>query len=182
MSSSKVPYRSREELEQGAVAFRERFSVPESEKVLPIERIVDVGLGMDIVPLPRLYQITGSWGALSADCSEISVDEICCAGGYEEKYRFTLAHEVAHRELHSEIYEQLQFSSITDFKQAIAQHLSDAEYGWMERQADLFAGPALVPDTLLRAEFENRLNAIVVGGPCASCKSPLHVRRLDYHR
>jgi len=155
MSSWTVLYRTEEELQQSAAEFRKRFGVAESEKVLPIEAIVDIHLGIDIVPLPGLYRIIESWGALSPDCSTISVDEMCCVGGYEEKYRFTLAHEVAHRELHSDVFRQLQFSSFTEFKEAIGQHLSDADYRSMEWQADYFAGCALVPEKQLRDELEN---------------------------
>lgn len=97
---------------------------------------------------------------MSPDCSTISVDEICCTGGYEEKYRFTLAHEAAHRELHAEVFRNLEFSSVTEFKNAIGQHLSDAEYRSMEWQADYFAGCILVPDNLLRKEFGSALEDI----------------------
>lgn len=157
MSSWKVAYRSEGELERRAADFRQRFGVAETEKVLPIENIVDVELGINIVPLPGLYRVTESWGALSPDCSTISVDEMCCSGGYEEKYRFTLAHEVAHYELHADIFRELEFSSTVEFKDAIGQHLSDAEYRSMEWQADYFAGCILVPKDLLREEFASLL-------------------------
>lgn len=160
MSSWKVPYRDEKALQLDAAQFRKRFGVAATEKVLPIEAIVDVEMEIDIVPLPGLYRITDSWGALSPDCSSISVDEMCCTGGYEEKYRFTLAHEVAHRELHAEIFRELEFSSVMEFKDAIGQHLSDAEYGSLEWQADYFAGCILVPGNLLREEFGSLLEEI----------------------
>lgn len=160
MSQWRVTYRTEEELQQLAAQFRERFGIADTETVLPIEGIVDVKLGIDIVPLPGLYRIIGTWGALSADCTTISVDEVCCSSGYEEKYRFTLAHEVAHRELHADIYKQLRFSSFTEFKEALRGHLTDAEHRSMEWQADFFAGCALVPEQQLRDEFQSDLEGI----------------------
>lgn len=154
MSSDNIEYQSKERLEQLAFQFRKRFGIDENEKVLPIEKIVDVHLSKDIVPLPNLYQTIQSSGMVSSDCTTVWIDERCFEDNFEEKYRFTLAHEIAHLELHQNIYQNLIFESCTEYKENIGQLLSDVEYRMMEWQADFFAGSLLVSPKPLEKEFK----------------------------
>lgn len=156
MTFSKVEWIDQEELEKRAHEFRNRFN--DFNYVFPIEEIVDVKLGIDIAPIPGLYETVKQNGLMSSDSSTIWIDEHCYFN-YEEKYRFTLAHEIAHKELHEEIYGQLsEIENITDYKDVLLSLLSEEEYQSFEWQADYFAGCILVPQNLLdevfRSEFE----------------------------
>jgi Zn-dependent peptidase ImmA (M78 family) len=79
--------------------------------------------------------------------------QICVDGAVFEnfpgRYRFSLAHEIAHWQLHSEIYAQLQFSGIADWKNVICNEVSEKDYGKLEFQAYMFAGLILAPPAVL---------------------------------
>jgi len=137
-----------------ANAFRHRFDA--DEMVCPIERIADVDLGLDIIPVENLYRQFGesrSSGYMTQDRTAIVVDDYCCHH-MEETYRFTLAHELAHLELHEDWWEQCAFNSPEDWRRAIQSGATDAEYRGIEWQANAFAGLVLVPREFLQPLFE----------------------------
>jgi Zn-dependent peptidase ImmA (M78 family) len=75
------------------------------------------------------------------------------------RYRFSLAHELGHTELHRKIYEQIDFSTIDEWKAALKQipeHLRSR----LEFQAYDFAGLFLVPLDALRNRFEQALKIL----------------------
>ena len=85
---------------------------------------------------------------LSKDMRQICVDEAVFEN-FPGRYRFSLAHEVGHRQLHAEIYAQMQFSEIADWKDVICNEIAEKDYGKLEFQAYTFAGLILVPPTPL---------------------------------
>ena len=117
------------------------------EVPIPIEEIVEFGLGLDIVPEDNLYKEFGIEGWLSHDQSAIHVD------GYqfsslEQRYRFTLVHEVSHLLLHSDMYQGRSFDSVEawlGFQASIDEELLDN----LEWQARNLAGRILVPSVPL---------------------------------
>lgn len=114
---------------------------PEATIPVPIEEIVEFRLQLDIVPVPGLRGDRGINGYLSSDRASIYVDEALFRY-FENRYRFTLAHEVAHLVLHGSLYEG--FKSEADwieFHRGLAAHNL-----WLaEHQANYFAGCLLVP-------------------------------------
>lgn len=108
-----------------------------------IERIVEIDLGMPIIPVPGLKLAFDIDGWISNDFKTITVDKY----QYEEEInrcRFTIAHEVGHLVLHRKIFEQLKFSTIGEWKYFI-NNFDPKQYGWLETQAKIFAGHVLVP-------------------------------------
>ena len=81
---------------------------------------------------------------LSRDMQQICVDGAVFED-FPGRYRFSLAHEVGHRQLHADIYAQLQFSEIADWKNLICNEVGEKDYGKLEFQAYAFAGLILVP-------------------------------------
>jgi Zn-dependent peptidase ImmA (M78 family) len=122
--------------------YHSSFEIP-----IPIEKIIDLRMGLNIVPFPNLYRSFGLNGYLSSDRTCIFVDEHQ-ADNYEEKYRFTLAHELAHFMLHGQCYEQLPFRSLAEYilwREAIPSE----EISWFETHGDWFAEQVLVPTARL---------------------------------
>ncbi|MGB6044083.1 MAG: ImmA/IrrE family metallo-endopeptidase [Pirellulales bacterium] len=107
------------------------------------EEIIEFELGMDIVPTPGLHQFLEVDGFITSDLCEIWVDQFVYASR-PGRYRFTLAHEVGHSILHTDIFQSQVFHSVADWK-AFVNSIPDKEHGWLEYQAYAFAGLVLVP-------------------------------------
>lgn len=134
--------------------YHQSLSIP-----VPIEEIVEFDLDMDIIPIEGLKQGFTSAGFdidafLSSDLMSITVDRDL----RDNRYRFTLAHELAHKLLHAEIYQQYGFGNIEEWLLVIA-GIQASPYQKKERekaewQADELAGRILVPKTILAQEFD----------------------------
>ncbi len=95
-----------------------------------------------------LYQAVDVGGFLSSDGSEIFVDR----GVYEHAklyhYRFTLAHEIAHRELHTRLLTTANYKTPQDWY-AFQDSIPERDRRWYEWQANSFAGLILVQPSAL---------------------------------
>ena len=123
------------------------------ELPVPIEEIVEFRLSIDIVPVPGLQKLIDVDAFISSDLSEIRVDRFV----YENRparYRFSLAHEVAHWLIHRDVFALLKFSTVQGWMDALAS-IPEDQYGWIENQAYNLAGLILVPSQPLRDLFEN---------------------------
>lgn len=110
---------------------------------IPIEEIIEFSLGMEIVPVERLYKDFGIDGWLSNDLSTIYVDAVQMID-YETRYRFTLTHEVTHRLLHADLYRGAKFRTVEEWltwRESMDEKLLD-DYEWQGRN---LAGRILVP-------------------------------------
>lgn len=146
-----VPRLSDEVLRGEADAFLQRHH-PSLIVPVPIENIVEIGLGMDIVPFRAYKQRFGLDGAISVDMSTITVDEHCMSE-YPNRYRFTLAHEVAHLVLHRDYIQELDAEAPDGWKRGV-QQADSIDVSRMEYQAHFFAGSILVPRVPLFAAYE----------------------------
>ena len=73
--SPNIPYLTYTDIGRKAQEFLSQY-YPSLELPVPIERIIDVELGINIFPFPRLYKDFKQNGFLSRDRSTIYVDEI----------------------------------------------------------------------------------------------------------
>jgi hypothetical protein len=121
---------------------------PSLDLPIPIERIVEFGLGLDIVPMPNLYTDFRINGFLAFDCSAIYVDERQYSF-YSEKYRFTLAHEVGHLILHGGYYKDMSWKNMDEYIESIM-NMDRERLDRFEVQSNLFAEQVLVPERELR--------------------------------
>ncbi len=142
------PYISYSEIGKRAESFLRQHH-PSIEIPIPVEDIIELKLGLNIFPFPRLYKDHGLNGFLSRDLSTIHVDEIQY-NQFNEKYRYTLAHELGHYVLHKACYDDLTFQSIDDYKRWRLSAPGD-EISWFETQGEWFAGQLLVPTKQLIA-------------------------------
>ena len=141
-----IPYLTYSDIGERAQVFLTEYH-PLFEIPIPIEQIVDVKLGLDIVPIPNLYKNFGLSGYLTRDHSAIFVDQFQ-ADNYEEKCRYTLAHEVGHYVLHKSFYESLPFETSDEYVRWRVS-IPPEEMSWFETHGDWFAGQILVPTNQL---------------------------------
>ena len=141
-----IPYFTYSDIRQRAQTFLAQYH-PSLELSVPIEEIVDVKMGINIFPFPRLYKDHGLNGFLSRDRTTIYVDELQY-DQFNEKYRFTLAHELGHHVLHKSCYENLPFESPDEYvKWRLS--VTPEDISWFETHGDWFAGYVLVPTNRL---------------------------------
>lgn len=150
----KAPYLPYESLRAVADKFLEEHH-PSGKIPIPIERIVEFGLGIDIVPMPGLQDEFDVDAYISSDLTEIRVDRFI-QEHRSTRYRFSLAHEVAHLLVHASVFEELKFSTIAEWK-AVMSSIPEEEYSWIEWQGYALAGLILVPNKPLTELFEQKL-------------------------
>jgi len=119
---------------------------------VPIEWIIEQRFGMDIVPMPGLKRAFEIDAYITSDLAEIRVD-LDVYSSFETRYRFSLAHELAHKLLHAEVFSQLRFEGLEEWKKA-REGISEREYRFIEWHANAFAGLVLVPPDALAKQFE----------------------------
>jgi Zn-dependent peptidase ImmA (M78 family) len=110
---------------------------------------------MDIIPVPGLQDAFEVDGFISSDLKAITVDA-SMQKHRPGRYRFTLAHELAHAVLHRRIFLANRFSRVEDWKR-FQRDLDEADRVWLEYQAYAFAGLILVPTESLLAEYQKAL-------------------------
>lgn len=142
-----VPFYSYDQLRKSAEAFLQKFS-PGTVLPVPIEEIAEQGMSLDIIPIPELLRTYQVDGFISSDLASITVDQFIMENRLN-RYRFTIAHELAHKYLHGEIYRRHKFVTIDDWEK-FQQEIDEKDYEWLEWQAYSFAGLALVPSGPLK--------------------------------
>ena len=120
---------------------------PSLDIPVPIETIIEFKLGLNIFPFPNLYQSFGINGFLTSDLKEIYVDELQF-GIFNEKYRFTLAHEIGHLILHRSWYDDIPWKTFEDYIKW-NKSVDDQLMGMFEIQGNFFAEQVLVPEEQL---------------------------------
>lgn len=148
----KAPYIRKDELRRRAGEFLQEHN-PAGTIPVPIELIVEKHFKMDIVPMPGLEAGFDTVAFLTKDLRDIRVDEYVYFNRLS-RYRFSLAHELAHRILHADLWRDFEFHDITSWKAAITQSIPEREYSYVEFHANYFAGLVLVPPENLQSVFE----------------------------
>lgn len=118
---------------------------------VPIEEIVEFGLGIEIRPFRGLRDRFGFEGALARDLKTIIVDE-AVMDRHENRYRFTLAHELGHLTLHGALISAAPILDKESWRREVGA-VDPQSYAHLEQQAYLFAGLLLVPADLLREVY-----------------------------
>jgi len=118
---------------------------------VPIEELLDVSLGIHIVPFPNLTKTREINAYLTNNLKSIYVDEYLFFN-LEKPLRFTLAHEFGHFTLHHDIYSRNKPKDSADWIGFI-EELSEIDRTILENEADNFAGLFLVPEKYLQKLF-----------------------------
>lgn len=155
-----VPYLTDNQIRQAAEDLLHQY---DTELIpVPIEEIVEIHLGLEIIPFRAYKQRFSADGSISTDLTNITVDE----GGmdrYRSRYRFTLAHEVGHLLLHRDYIQSLAHEELADWKASLLS-TTPTDRSRMEYQARKFTltaqisnpAPTTVPVTHLAFESVSR--------------------------
>lgn len=146
----KVHYLSYDDLRSRAASFRHQYHTSGSMPV-PIEQIVELTCELDIVPVPGLQHSFGVDAFIKTDMTTICVDEYMYSS-VGNRYRFGLAHELAHAVLHQKTYRSLESTDLASWKAAQGR-IPEKDHRRLEWQAYAFAGLILVPTEALRDRF-----------------------------
>lgn len=133
--------------------YHQSFSLP-----IPIEEIAEQKLNLKIYEQMNLKKNYDVDGFLISNLTTIFID-FDLYMKFENRTRFTIAHEVGHFILHGNLFRSLNINSIEDLS-GLATKITDEEYGWLEYQAYSFASHILVPTQLLFDELKKRLGRI----------------------
>jgi len=152
----KAPFISDETLRREAEAFTEKYN-PSRIIPVPIDVIAERDFDIDIVPLPGIQDNFDTVAFISRDLTTIYVDEYILQKR-ENRYRFSVAHELAHRVLHADVFRQLSFDSIASWKDVVTNTIPEDQYGFVESHANTFAGLVLLPQAELRQAFSQAID------------------------
>lgn len=153
-----VPRLNYEEIRKKANSFLEEHH-PAITIPIPIEEIAEFKLKLDIVPLPGLRNIDVD-GFLNSDLSAISVDQAILEHVNPSRYRFTLAHEIGHLVLHSQLYRESNVQNISSYQEFV-RNLPQYLLNKVEWQAYCFAGLVLVPAEQLKYQAKRIAKEVV---------------------
>jgi hypothetical protein len=146
----KAPYLRRVQIWEKADALRSRF--PSCSKLpVPVFDLAEFDLGLELVPKARLRQAGDIEALLLGDLKTIFVDrDAFLDPRSENRLRFSVAHELGHLILHSDVYGGLRHESLETWMEFLLT-IPEAEYDWLESHAHEFAGRLLVPPEPLRS-------------------------------
>ncbi len=154
----KVPYIGNLTIKNKAERFRDRYW----NKILPvdIEKIIDVNLAINIIPLPALEKLCNTDALITSDWKSLYIDkDLFEDERRQNRLRFSLAHEIGYYIIHRNFYASLEIHSFENFYGFI-DLITAEQYGFLETQANKFAGHLLVPRDLLNSKFDEELKKI----------------------
>lgn len=157
----KAPYLGYEEIKIIAEDFLNRYN-PEDLLPVPIEEIIELQLGIDIIPINSLKAAYNIDGFISYNFKEIRVDNDLFEK-FEYRYRFTLAHEIGHKIIHHDFYEAIKFSNAYEWIKII-NSIDAKQYSFLELHANNFAGLILVPEHHLKEKYQEAIKIIEASG------------------
>jgi hypothetical protein len=174
----KAPFLPMDRLRKVAADFLSQYHSAGSIPV-PIENIVEFDFHIDIVPTPGLHNYYDIDSYPSSDLKEFHVDDSIYRR-QPRRYRFSLAHELSHLLIHQDIFSQLSFSSISEWKSVVCSIPPD-EYSWIEWQAYSLAGLILVPCDHLKQVFADVSERAVAAGVVIATASPEARKIIESH-
>jgi hypothetical protein len=150
-----VPYLDEATIERRAMqllaGYQRRFETALAPPI-PVDEIVELHLGLrlEITDLQDELRIPGTLGATWVAERRVAIDASLDPESHpalEGRYRFTLAHEVGHWQLHRHIAPLARFNqaSLLPERDLLRRTLSR-----LEHQANLFAAALLMPRVLVR--------------------------------
>lgn len=160
MNKFKPKRLSWEVIRERAEEFRRKYVNPIDMIPVPINEIVELDLKITPWPKKGLIQKIDVDGFLTKDLKYIFIDEdIYYDLRYENRLRFTFAHEIGHLVLHKKEIQDCEFRTEEDWIR-FREEMSEDDLLWFEQQAYEFAGRLLVPVNILRNELNNNKDKI----------------------
>jgi hypothetical protein len=150
----KVPYFSNKDIKLIADNFRLEYW--REEIPVDIEMIADQKLNIKIIPIPDLIKLASVDALITSKWDTVFTDRFFYFER-ENRFRFSLAHEIGHFILHKEIYESFEIKNIEDYNDFF-DNMSQDDYRFFESQANRFANYLLIPTDRLEKEIKNITN------------------------
>lgn len=150
MSIQVIPL-TRERQKTKAIAYLAQAH-PSGSIPIPIEEIIDVKEKIDIVPVEDLC-VDGHEAFTAKDGKTIYVDLGVYRNKNQNRYRFTIAHELSHILLHDYIFKSASYTDIAGFKRFMGS-IGDGALKEIEQQAYIHAGFLLVPSDKLSDKYD----------------------------
>ena len=144
----RAPYIPKDRIWQEADGLRAKFT---SGAKIPVNVLdmAEFDLGLEIVPADGLRERCDTEAILLGDLKTILVDKRSFTSPKQEyRLRYSVAHELGHYILHSEVYGQIRPPSAEAWFEFIS-NIPDEQYSWLESHAYEFAGRLLVPPDAL---------------------------------
>jgi Zn-dependent peptidase ImmA (M78 family) len=151
LSLSDIPYLNLTEIRKKAKEFLSIYN-PKNIIPVPIDEISEA-FNVSVIPTKNLERDWSIDGFITSNFEYIFIDDYCY-NNQEERSRFTIAHEIAHKFLHEEIYKILKIENISqyiNFHSTVEEKISQR----IETQSYRFAGYILIPSKKLELEIEN---------------------------
>ncbi len=153
-------YLSKADVAQRASAFLDEYN-PNCTLPVPIMDIAEFDFEISILPAIALRNVAakGIDAYLSPDLQEIHIDQHTFLH-VPARATFSVAHELAHVVLHGDAYEQLAAGlNLREYRELMA-NLDQKDLGFIEWQANYFAGHVLVPSSVLRENFTTSMQQL----------------------
>ncbi len=115
---------------------------------IPIEDIAELQIGIEINSVEGLKKEFDIEGFIHSNFQAITLDDYVF-NMFEERTKFTIAHEIGHAVLHKKIYEQFNIDSKEKYRK-FQNSIPEEDQKWLEIQANMFAGCVLVPSKPLK--------------------------------
>ena len=151
MNTFKAPYITKAEIDSAASDFTLKYWKDKSSPI-DVEKIAEIDLRLNIIPVKNLLNDFGVDAFISRDMKSITIDyDIYDRPVSESRRRFSIAHEIGHLVLHSEVYKSMTFTNPDEWIETVRE-IPEDQYSFLEFQAYEFAGRLLVPrDQLLKS-------------------------------
>lgn len=163
ISKFKCPYIDKHDIWEIADNFRTEVWA-RGQLPVDIENIIEKRLQLDIEPKHGLLDELDVDAFLKRDMSGIVVDYKCYMDErFINRLRFSFAHEIGHFILHKDLYTQFPIENLEEWKRFILD-VPDRQYGFVEYQANEFAGRVLVPRDSLIIELDRCLDNLEEAG------------------
>ena len=115
---------------------------------IPIEDIAELQIGIEINSVAGLKEEFDIDGFIHSNFQAITLDDYVF-NMFEERTKFTIAHEIGHAVLHKKIYEQFNIDSKEKYRK-FQNSIPEEDQKWLEIQANMFAGCVLAPSKPLK--------------------------------
>ncbi|MFH1702987.1 MAG: ImmA/IrrE family metallo-endopeptidase [Nitrospirota bacterium] len=159
----KAPFITIENIRKAADQFRSQYW-PQDTIPVDIFVILEFELGIEIRSVLNLREVGDVDALLLGDLKTIAVDQNDFLNERaQNRLRFSVAHEIGHLILHSDIFSKIQYSSIPEWIDFF-QKIPDEEYYWIEQHAYEFAGRLLVPRERLIEKLNNAIALVEKSG------------------
>jgi len=155
----KAPYYQSSLIYSKADEFRNKYW-PSNQLPIDIMKIIEFNLNLEIIPIHSLKDNYDIDALLMGDFKSILVDyHQFMDDRYQNRLRFSLAHEIGHFVLHKEIFKKELFRNPEDWLTFFVS-IPDKESSFLEFHANEFAGRLLVPYNELKIKVEEALKMI----------------------